>query len=90
MMGHAEEVIVFHQLDVDTGNDAIPELPSCKVVRVDTSQEPASMKKKLLKMVERPKLLMKISQLTLRSSLLSTTRDLAYNLKNRVRWTWFR
>ena len=57
MNGHAEEVIVFDQLDVDTGTDAIPELPSCEVVRVDTSQESASRKKKLLEMVERPELL---------------------------------
>ena len=57
MMGQAEEVVVFDQLDVGRGDDPSPELPSCEVVRVDTSQESAARKQKLLEMVERPELL---------------------------------
>ena len=40
-----------------TSDDPSPELPSCEVVRIDTSQDSAVRKQKLLEMVGRPELL---------------------------------
>ena len=57
MKGQAEEVIVFDQLDIDTEMTLSLNCHSAKVVRVDTSQESASRKEKLLEIVESPELL---------------------------------
>ena len=57
MMGKAEEVTVVDPLRTGTGDSPAPDLPSCEIVRVDTSQDPAARKRRLLGTVGRPELL---------------------------------
>ena len=56
-MGLAEEMIYAPLVPFDTGDGPMQGLPSCEIVQIDTSQDLAARKHKLLETVGKPELL---------------------------------